>query len=203
MRLVPTGIRGLLIGGFLTQFLPAVIAVGASDLTVIPVELNPAGQSGKLNVTGFNKCKNHDHPGCLLFEEDIEGYIKFYIKGEDSARTCSQGAGRVITSIKLTTEELITNQDNEQHSKGNFSAKLEPWLKKNAFKSVDLDTGFIYKAALEDGWTQVVLQNLNNHDAKYGVKQFWYEVSVTSCEIKNGVRGKWVTDPRGDNEGKN
>ena len=40
--------------------------------------------------------------------------------------------------------------------------------------------------------------NANFNDADNGVKTFWYEVTVESCNASNGP---WVTDPRGENRG--
>jgi len=197
-RLFFSGGLGLILGGgAVFQFLPVFLGTAALELAVVPVELDPAGVSKNLQVKGFKVCKKNDHPGCLTFEKGQEGYIKFYIKNADSGKTCEQGADEVITQVKVTSEELVTNRGNENRSKGDFDAELAPWLKRNAFKFLNEDNGTIYDVGLENGWTQVVIQNLNNNE---GLKHFWYQVTVTSCDDPNKT---WVTDPRGDNEGRN
>jgi hypothetical protein len=105
----------------------------------------------------------------------------------------------VITKIELATTELKTEEKNNKRAKGDFTKEVDSWLKK-AFSSVDMQTGIIYEEEWPLGWTQVVVENLNSHDAKKGMKSFWYQVTVTDCVDEKNT---WITDPRGDNEGKN
>jgi hypothetical protein len=163
------------------------------------VELRPQGSSGKLKVVQENKCKKHKHEGCLLFEKGKVGIIRFFLSGsEDEMKDCNnEGTDEVITQIELSTTVMSVDPNNTKKDKGDFTAVVADWLKEGAFFDV-LDTGIVYKvSSIEDAKTQVELINWNNNK---GEKQFWYQVTVTSCD---GEETTWVTDPRGDNEGRN
>jgi len=195
------------IGGAAGAILLSVIQLLIPDaelVQIIPVKLVPLEQQGGiLRVDELNRCKNGKHPGCLLFEKDKEGYITFYIVNEKPSKNCDTGATRVITEIELSTKELTAQAESDRHAKGDFTGGVDPWIKNSAFNSVNQRTGIVYQATWKDGWTQVALTNLNKHDAAEGVKQFWYKVTVTACAGGEGEHATWVTDPRGDNEGKN
>ena len=100
------------------------------------------------------------------------------------------------------TTTIDANKPNEEKGDFNGPFPLADWLKDDAFSDVDLDTGIVYQApSLADARTQVWLVNMNSHEEPDVVKHFWYKVTATACEEKDGVRATWVTDPRGDNEG--
>jgi len=163
------------------------------------VQLVPQG-NGKGNGTlkvhdPIGKCDRQNHAGCLLFKKDTRGSITFYLPGYDKKSDNCQGNARsVITKIELTTNAVKNDP-----AKGDFTLKLDSWIKNSAFNDVNLDSGIVYQAIPSDeGWTQITLTNLNSHDAKKGEKQFWYRVTATQCGDPDTT---WVTDPRGDNEG--
>jgi hypothetical protein len=162
------------------------------------VELRPQGSSGKLKVVQENKCKKHKHEGCLLFEEDEVGFIRFYLSGSEKMNGCNdEGTDKVITQIKLSTTGS-SDDSNSVRDKGNFDVQLASWLKITAFSDVDSE-GIVYERSKDDAKTWVQLINWNSQKIEEGEKQFWYKVTVTSCD---GLQ-TWVTDPRGDNEGRN
>ena len=188
------GIVGLLAVGYLAGFFDFF-----SQVKFYSVKLVPQGISGLLKVEKNNKCNKGPHQGCLLFEEDRLGLIRFYLPGSKKMiKKCPQ-ANQVITKIELTT---LGVGGSDEADKGVFTGPfpLANWLKDDAFPNVDLDTGIVYEAALADAGTQAWLINLNSHATSAGVFSFWYRVTATDCAIP---ANEWVTDPRGDNEGIN
>jgi len=161
------------------------------------IELVPQGQSGTLKVNKANQCKKNPHEGCLLFEEDKVGLIKFYLPGSKyKVENCTK-AKAVITRIELTTTVKSGSTNDE---KGDFSVPLDDWIKDYAFPAVDTATGVVYDADVSYARTQAWLVNMNSHNAKDGDKEFWYRVTATDCDNHELT---WVTDPRGDNKGSN
>jgi hypothetical protein len=164
-----------------------------------PVKLTPE-DDGKLVAEvedKSKKCKNNDNAGCMRFDKDANGVVKFYLDGSKYKSKSCKNSQEVITKIELTT----TGEGN----KGVFNDGLgwvEPavWLKENAFPSVNLETGIAYEATLAEARSLVILSNMNNHDASEGEKVFWYRVTVSACE---GSEEPWVSDPRGENKGVN
>jgi len=158
------------------------------------VKLVPQGNApGELRAINNGKnCVNNWHEGCMLFEEDKIGLIKFYLPGSfNKVKDCDK-AQSVITQVKLTT----TGTD----SKGDFTVfPLDDWIKNDAFPGVDVNDGIIYQETKDVARTQVWLVNMNSHPASEGHKQFWYEVTATDCASGE----TWVTDPRGENTGMN
>ena len=172
------------------------------------VMLVPQGVGGNLRVEKNNQCRKGKHDGCLLFGRDELGRIEFYLPGSrNEVKNCST-ASNVITKIEVSATGV--NGDPEA-SKGVFSDQfpLPLWLKENAFPALDRATGVVYEAAsLNVARTQEWITNLNSHlnakDAADETKSFWYRVTVTACaESKDGNHVTWVSDPRGDNEGRN
>lgn len=193
----PLSVGGVTGAGLFYLLSPFFVPTAVEQIT--PVRLKPIGNNGGvLKVDQSNRCKKDQHPGCLHFAKDTKAYMGFYVFDEDPGKTCDTGAKRVISKIELATKEDMQDA-RKKHSKGDFAGGVDTWLTK-AFKSIDQKTGIIYEAKQQPGWTQVVLENLNNHNAEEGVKRFWYEVTVTKC---GDQKIEWTTDPRGDNEGKN
>jgi hypothetical protein len=200
--------RGLLVSG---GGVGALVAVGlftffwgfsGGQLETYSVKLKPKA-GGVLEVDKSNKCKQgKKHPGCLVFEEDKIGLVRFYLSGSNKhkANKCPPDgdASKVITKIQLTA----TGEGGDpQAVKGDFTVfPLPPWVENDAFPNVVLGTGIVYQAALADARTQAWLINMNSHDASAGVFSFWYKVTATDCA---NLANTWVTDPRGDNEGIN
>lgn len=205
------GILGALVGGYGIK----VLTASSSQSKLYAVKLTPEGSSGVLKVKlGKNtkKCKKKVHDGCMLFETDKVGQIKFYVFGSAfKLRKCtetSSGPKYVITKIELATEEKEKDAKYDPDgpkggSKGKFTGNLPDWIKYDAFQSVNLATGIVYEAPWNKAATQVYLENLNSHNADLGVLPFWYKVTVTACEAVDGVHETWVSDPRGDNKGLN
>ena len=176
------------------------------------VMLVPQGIGGKLNVKPDsaykdNQCRKDKHRGCLLFERDTLVHIIFRLPGpRDQVKYCPD-AKNVITKIEVTAKAAAAGAND---SKGDFTGPfpLKGWLVDNAFPAVDPDTGIIFKASLGVARTQELVTNLNDHDNRTEdpdvVNEFWYRITVTACaENKDGTHSTWVSDPRGDNEGKN
>lgn len=168
---------------------------------IYSIKLVPQGSSGTLKVDKPNQCKKNKHDGCLLFEEDMVGLMKFHLPGAKDKRQKCDKAKNVITRIELATTVLPSTptQPNTNREKGDFNdSPLDPWIKASAFQGVNLNTGVVYEEALENAETQAWIVNMNSHKAAEGEKEFWYKVTVESCD---GKSGPWVTDPRGDNKG--
>jgi len=168
-----------------------------------PVKLIPDKGSDVLLVKvddSKKKCKKDDHPGCILFEEDHVGAVKFYLDGSKFETKSCKNSKKVITKIELTT----TGAGDKGVFKGEAGwTQPEPWVKVNAFPSVDLASGIAYEATeLDQARSLVFLFNMNNHDASKGTRTFWYRVTVSECPGGVG-KGPWVSDPRGDNKGTN
>ena len=167
----------------------------------VKLKRNEGSGNGKV-VEPNGKCKQHNHLGCLLFGEKQRGKITFYLPGHKKDNAQCPEAKNVITRIELTTKEKDDNQE-----KGDFNRppSLPRWIKVNAFNDVDLDTGIVYDAQLDEAWAQTTLFNLNNHtheiEGDENELSFWYRVTVTSCPKENHPSETWVVDPRGDNEG--
>jgi len=195
-------------GGGIITFVVAVFGFGLFDLpfsglTFYSVQLVPQGASGgALLVTNGNKCKHGEHDGCLLFEEDEIGFIKFYLAGSrNKIKRCSDDTGEVkavITKIELTAS---SDGDDPEAVKGEFTGNLPDWVKQDAFPDVDQVSGIVYEADWDKASTQAWLVNLNSHKAADGVFPFWYKVTASDCDEDSETT--WVTDPRGDNEGIN
>lgn len=201
-------ILGILIGVFGVN----VFTASGSQTKLYGVKLTPDGNSGDLKVklsTNTKKCNKKVHDGCMLFETDKVGQIKFYVPGSAfEMRKCSgttPKAKNVITKIELAVVEKEADEDYvPDGSKGDFNkTPLADWIKYDAFSAVNLANGIVYEAPWDKAATQVFLENLNSHNAELGVLPFWYRVTVTACndEDGDGVHETWVTDPRGDNEG--
>ena len=168
-----------------------------------PVKLTPQDDGTLLAEVEDTKkrCKKEKNAGCMRFDLDANGVVKFYLSGSKfKPKSCKNKNSRVITKIELTT----TGEEN----KGVFNdgpgwVKPAVWLKENAFPSVNLETGIAYEATLEEARSLVILSNMNNHDAGEDgeiTKVFWYRVTVTDCA--DGDR-QWILDPRGENKGMN
>jgi hypothetical protein len=186
-----------------------------NNLEVYPVKLTTdTNTDGKKIVSvdvddNNKKCKKDNHPGCLLFGQDKVGAINFYLKGSKrNTEKCKKDDAtpkrKVITKIELTTQEHGDDPDKGIFDGDSGWATPDKWLKENAFPSVDLTTGIAYEikpADIEEmARTRVFLTNMNDHDAKEGTKTFWYKITVSQCDGKDGP---WVSDPRGDNKGTN
>lgn len=196
------GVGGGLIGVILSNLFPLLMVLPADMEQIVPVKLKPIGNNGGvLKVDQANRCNNDQHPGCLRFERNTKGYMRFYIAGEKLSRNCDTGARRFISDIELASSPATSQDNSTANSKGDFTGGVDPWLAQ-AFKSIDRNTGVIYQAEPENEfrWPQVIVENKNNHEATDGVMRFWYKVTVTDCDDNERT---WITDPRGDNEGKN
>ena len=102
---------------------------------------------------------------------------------------------RVITGIEVTDTPSTTNPTD----KGDFTGGLDgSWLKKYAFPQADSE-GYIYKVSNKNkGLAEVTIVNMNSHPAAELGKSFWYRITVEDCD--SGAT--WITDPRGDNQGR-
>jgi hypothetical protein len=177
------------------------------------VMLVPQGTGGNLKVKpelanrNDNQCKKAKHPGCLLFERNTLVHIAFRVPGpKDQTKYCPD-AKYVITKIEVTAKAA---DEGTNDSKGDFTGPfpLTGWLVENAFPAVDPDNGIIYEASFDVARTQELVTNMNDHDNSTEdpdvINSFWYRVTVTACaKNKDGTHATWVSDPRGDNEGKN
>ena len=213
-RLIPAAMGGLIVVG-LTSFSslageePTNLEPASLAMTIVPVKLVPQ-DSGFLKVDEPNKCKKGGHDGCLLFEEKTIGQIRFYLPGSQNEFKTCEDTENVITKIELTTYGA---DDSNEAKKGVFieslgEKKLHPWLKKYAFPSVDLNTGIVFEASVETANAMVWLNNQNSQshedEGDDDKLSFWYRVTVTACTKNDeGKHATWVTEPRGDNEGKN
>jgi hypothetical protein len=142
-----------------------------------------------------------------LFGRDTLGHIVFHLPGsKNKAKSCPE-AEYVITKIEVTPTAAGESSDN---SKGDFNGSfpLTGWIVENAFPAINPDTGIIHEASLDVARSQEWVTNLNDHDNSIQetdvIHSFWYRVTVTACaENADGTHTTWVTDPRGDNEGRN
>lgn len=189
-----------------------VVTASGSQTKLYGVKLTPDGNSGVLKVKlskNTKKCEKKAHDGCMLFEKNKVGQIKFYLPGSAfELRKCSgttPKAKNVITRIELAVIEKEADEYYDPDgSKGDFTkTPLAPWIKYDAFSAVILETGYVYDGPWDKAATQVYLENLNSHNnADLGELPFWYRVTVTACEAgEDGKHQTWVTDPRGDNKG--
>jgi len=181
-------------GGLGTHF---VIQNLGNQQSMYPIELTPDNSSNVLEAVvtdSSKKCKQNDNKGCVQFDVDKVGMVKFYLPNSKYKTKSCKNNNEVITKVELTTTG--------SGDKGTFVGHLPlpAWIKENAFPSVDRSTGIAYQADLQQARTQVFLANMNNHDASEGTKTFWYQVTVTDCDDESK---QWVTDPRGDNKGMN
>ena len=197
------GILGAVVGFYGSK----VVSKIGSQTKHYGIKLVPQG-GGVLKVDESNQCANNRNPheGCLLFETDKVGQIKFYLPGSKFKLKKCEGPGSTAQNVITKVELAVKGQGNDPEAvKGDFNGPfpLDDWLKYDAFPAVDLDDGIVYEAPWDKAATQVFLDNLNSHDAADGIKSFWYRVTVTACEEDEGVRETWVTDPRGDNKGRN
>jgi hypothetical protein len=177
----------------------------SSQVIYYEVKLVPQ-KDGALKATldKGKKCENKKHEGCMLFKTETVGQITFYLPGskpgaEPGLRNLMKycpDANEVITKLELTaTGEAET-------TKGLYSVPasgLPSWLKHRAFTTLDRETGIAFEASPANAGTQLFLTNLNSHKKESVDKQFWYKVTVKNCDGSQ----TWVTDPRGDNEGRN
>jgi hypothetical protein len=148
-----------------------------------------------VSVDKGRRCEQNPHLGCMRFLPGIEGKIRFYISGTNNQVKSCPEARYVITKVELTATGEV------DATKGVFKKSVDglpDWLKGQAFKNLDLETGIVKGDSGGEPGTQLILTNLNRHKAKDETLQFWYKVTVTDCE--NPAK-EWVTDPRGDNEG--
>jgi len=188
-------VSALVVGAFGgTMFLQAT----GNKFGTYPVKLTPEKNGTGLLVEvedSSKRCKKDNHAGCMLFNEDSDGTVKFYLDGSKYKTKSCKNSNKVITRIELTT---TGNGNKGVFNDGLGWVKPASWLKENAFPSVDLETGIAYEATLDQARSLVFLSNLNNHDASEGEKVFWYRVTVSDCGESGGP---WVSDPRGDNKG--
>jgi hypothetical protein len=180
----------------LTLFV-AACTVGAPgpglSAKVYAVKFVPQGNTGVLKADTPNQgCQKSPHNGCLLFSENTVGLLKFYLPDSRSqARSCATGARNVITRVELSATG--------SGEKGDFSdLPLPEWLQKEAFSGVDLDSGVLYSASIDQGLSQIWLLNANANDSAAGVRTFWYRVTAQNCTTPANT---WVSDPRGENTG--
>lgn len=191
-------LAALLIGGIGSFVLVPKLGY---EFGTYPVKLDPDNSTNELHVEvkdDKKKCRKTDNAGCLLFEKDKVGTVKFYLDGSKFKNHSCANKDKVITKIELST----VGADDKGKFEGDAGwTAPDKWLKENAFPSVDLTTGIAYKPdTLNEARTQVLLSNLNNHDQEIGTKSFWYKITVADCD---GDDGPWVSDPRGDNKGTN
>jgi len=179
-------------------FAPAFLGFGSTQVETYSVKLVPQGTSGVLKVDEQNKCNKGKHDGCMLFEVNEIGLIKFYLPGSKKQLKNCTNADKVITKVEVTTTGAGGDPEAD---KGDYDRTnlLPLWVKTDAFTSVNRTTGVVYQAHKKnDAFTQVILVNLNSNKAADGEKSFWYRVTATDCETP---ANQWVSDPRGDNEG--
>lgn len=165
------------------------------------VKLKPKND-GTLDVSvdPGRKCEKNKHVGCMVFKKNTVGRITFHISGTgnrmESCADAINGNHKVITEIKLTAK----GKPGGKKGVFNPNERRPGWLKREAFRSMDLDTGIAYAATYDQGRNQVVLFNNNSTILAEGeLKHFWYKVTVKDCK---DPKKSWTTDPRGDNEGK-
>lgn len=202
------GIGGIgLLGAIVGYFGSNTIANLGAQTKHYGIQLVPQG-NGELKVDNNNQCANdrNPHEGCLLFETNKVGQIKFYLPGSKfEMKKCAgteKTANNVITKVELTTAGENGNSDDV---KGNYTTAfpLDDWIKYDAFPAVNLNNGVVFEAPVDKAASQVFMENLNSHKASDGIKSFWYRITVTACDDPDGdnVHETWVSDPRGDNRG--
>ena len=154
-----------------------------------------------------NQCRKKKHAGCLFFQRGTLVHIAFRLPGPKDQDMHCPDAKNVITKIEVTATAA---DEGPNDSKGDFTGPfpLKGWLVDNAFPTVNPDTGIIYEASRNVARTQVFVTNFNDHDNSINdpdvINSFWYRVTVTACaKNKDGTDRTWVSDPRGDNEGRN
>lgn len=208
-RVFSAAIIGVVFG--LSGWVASTGVVLAQNFAAInPVKLVPQEVEGELilKVEKDNQCRRNMHEGCLLFRRGESGFIVFHLPGsKNKVKDCSDAeTEHVITKIEVTAQGADEGDD---MYKGDFNGPfpLPLWLKENAFEALDLDTGIIYSATSpEFARTREMVSNLNNHEslanATEFTRSFWYRVTVTACAENDGVHAVWVSDPRGDNEGR-
>jgi hypothetical protein len=187
------------------------IAQAEVEEVINSVMLVPQGHGDNLEVKPAlayqgNQCRKNKHPGCLLFNRNTLVHIVFRLPGpKNKIKTCPE-AEYVITKIEVTATGV---DESPKLSKGDFTGPfpLTGWLVENAFPTVNPDTGIIYEASRDVAQTRVLVTNFNDHDNSTKdddvTNQFWYKITVTACaENAEGTHRTWVSDPRGDNEGK-
>ena len=171
------------------------------------VKLVPQEDRDNLKVPVYHQCKKDTHPGCLFFERNTLVHVIFHLPGsKNQGKDCSE-TENVITKIEVTATAA---NEGTSVNKGDFdrSTPLPAWLKENAFPDINLDTGIIYQEKVLDvARSRQLVTNLNNHlnpsEGTVEVKSFWYKITVTACaENEDGTHRTWVSDPRGDNEGR-
>ena len=201
------GLAIIVVSFGLSGWVASTSIVLAQDVEVInPVMLVPQGIGDNLLVDKGNQCRKDKHPGCLLFQRGELGHIVFHLPGSKNRVKYCSNANNVITKIEVTATGA---DEGTSVNKGDFNGPfpLPPWLQENAFPTLDLDTGIVYKApSLDVARTQEWVTNLNNHanpeNEEDVTNRFWYRVTVTACaENEEGTHTIWVSDPRGDNEG--
>ena len=195
---VVTGLL-ILILNFVSQ--PVYGAVRDYDVWLNP--LTPHGGTLQPHLVYGRSCNAGTHSGCLEFDVDTIGTITFQVRNnwqEQDSLTCPETIPpgrryRVITGIEVTATADTTNPS----EKGNFLGGIDgTWLKKFAFPSADAE-GYIYTVNSKDqGLSEVTVVNMNSHPASEGTKPFWYKITVKDC----GSDAIWITDPRGDNQGR-
>lgn len=167
----------------------------------------PELSDDSLKLLDDGQCKEKDHKGCLWFERDTEGYIVFHLPGSKKKGKSCPKAGYVITKIEVTAKR--DSNASSDDSKGDFDGPfpLTGWLVENAFPAVNPNTGIIHEVSWNVARSQEWVTNLNDHDSPIDdpvINSFWYRITVTACaENDEGTHTTWVTDPRGDNTGRN
>jgi len=204
-RVIGGGITGAGIVAFMTLYITPCLALEAYE-----VKLNPQGANMTATVNPGRRCEKNPHEGCMWFQKNDLGVITFYVGGTGPRmRNCVQAAGKnhdnhkVITKVELTATGKATG--NADQSKGVYisdsatDTAVPGWLKSEAFTELNLKTGVVYSADEKIANNRLTLINLNNSDYVEGkFKSFWYKVTVKNCDGSK----TWVTDPRGDNEGR-
>ena len=181
---------------------PVYGAVRDYDVWLNPVSVH--GGTLQAHLVYGRSCNASTHSGCMNFDVGTIGTVTFSVRNNWAPQglltcpsTIPQGHRyRVITSIQVTDTPDPANPT----AKGDFTATISNggWLKMYAFPQAD-SNGYIYNVGNKNhGLSEVTIVNMNSHPVSQGEKPFWYRVTVKDC----GSSAVWVTDPRGDNQGR-
>lgn len=159
---------------------------------VLQPKANPA--PGTLDLKSGNQgCTQGGgaKPGCVRFAPSDFGTITFALFQERAGIGCADNADWVITRVELSaTGDPATG-------KGTFGGAQPAWLLE-AFPGTDPNTGVLFSGDKNTGMTTFPVFDWNNHDARDGVKEAYYQVTATNCRTGQAVD----IDPMVENTGR-
>lgn len=152
---------------------------------------NPA--PGRVNILSKAQGdkKSGKKNGYVGYAQGEQGITVFFIKNEDPADSCGNGANWEITQLRLASQGDPTTEKGS-----NFGAKQPAWLAL-AFPGVNLAGGVLFpQTAGQPGVTFLPVFNANQTDKPVDV---YYELTLKSCTSPFTTI---TTDPMWGNGGK-